>query len=165
MLRKERKNWVNMNVRKNMMLEKERNSFMLKKMKEIFFKWNIIFFKLINLRKKKIKISKINLCKNTYIYFYKNIKKLNILLKINKNSWDNKLNILSINFNGYNLNYDLIKKWKFSNNIFEKVYINLFIKLICGLIIKVLLNLLLKSVFYIKYNFININLQKKCLNI
>ena len=154
-----------MNMKTDMSLEKSRNSFILKKIKSIFFNWNIIFFKLVNLRKNKIKISKINLYKNTYIFFYKNLKKLNLLFKINKNIWENKLNVLSINYNGYNLNYNILKKWKFSNNIFEKVYINLYIKLICSLIIKVLLNLLLKSILYIKYNFINLDLQKKCLNI
>lgn len=112
MLKKEKKNWVNMNMKRKMSLEKVRNSFIEKKMKNIFFKWNIIFFRLYNLRKNKIKISKIN---------------------------------------ELDINYNILKKWRFSNILFEKVYINLYIKLICSLIIKVLMNLLLKSMFYIKF--------------
>lgn len=154
-----------MDIINNVSLDKSRNSFVLRKLKKIFFNWNIVFFKFLNLRKNKIQIIKINLYKNTFMFFFKNIKNLNLLYKVNKNIWDLKLNVLSINFNGFYLNYNIMKKWKFSNNIFEKIYINLFIKLICGLVIKILLNLLLKSLFFFKYNFININLQKKCLNI
>jgi len=161
MLKQERKNWVNMDMKNNINIEKSRDSFMLKKIKDIFFKWNIIFFKLTNLKKNKIKLSKIKLYKNTFIFYYKNIKKLNLLLKINKNIWENKINVLSINYNGYYLNYNVIVRWKFSNILFEKVYINLFIKLICGLIIKLLLNLLMKSLFFIKYNFIAVNMNFK----
>ena len=161
MLKQERKNWVNMDMKNNINIEKSRDSFMLKKIKDIFFKWNIIFFKLTNLKKNKIKLYKIKLYKNTFIFYYKNIKKLNLLLKINKNIWENKINVLSINYNGYYLNYNVIVRWKFSNILFEKVYINLFIKLICGLIIKLLLNLLMKSLFFIKYNFIAVNMNFK----
>jgi len=150
-----------MDMKNNINIEKSRDSFMLKKIKDIFFKWNIIFFKLKNLKKNKIKLSKIKLYKNTFIFYYKNIKKLNLLLKINKNIWENKINVLSINYNGYYLNYNVIVRWKFSNILFEKVYINLFIKLICGLIIKLLLNLLMKSLFFIKYNFIAVNMNFK----
>jgi len=150
-----------MDMKNNINIEKSRDSFMLKKIKDIFFKWNIIFFKLTNLKKNKIKLSKIKLYKNTFILYYKNIKKLNLLLKINKNIWENKINVLSINYNGYYLNYNVIVRWKFSNILFEKVYINLFIKLICGLIIKLLLNLLMKSLFFIKYNFIAVNMNFK----
>jgi len=150
-----------MDMKNNINIEKSRDSFMLKKIKDIFFKWNIIFFKLTNLKKNKIKLSKIKLYKNTFIFYYKNIKKLNLLLKINKNIWENKINVLSINYNGYYLNYNVIVRWKFSNILFEKVYINLFIKLICGLIIKLLLNLLMKSLFFIKYNFIAVNMNFK----
>ena len=157
MLITKKKNWVNVEVRKSLNLEKHLNSFMIKKLKDIFLKWNIIFFKLVNLRKNKIKISKINLYKNTFIFFFTNLKKLNIFLDVLKK----KINVLNINFNGYILNYDLLEKWNFSNILFEKIYINLYLKLICGLVIKVLLNLLLKSLIFIKYNFIN----KKCLNI
>lgn len=148
-----------MDMKNNINIEKSRDSFMLKKLKDIFFNWNIIFFKLTNLKKNKIKLSKINLYKNTFIFFFLNIKKLNLLLKINKNIWENKLNVLSINLNGYYLNYNVLVRWNFSNIIFEKVYINLFIKLICGLIIKVLLNLIIKSLFFIKYNFIAVNMH------
>lgn len=149
-----------MDIKYDINFEKSRDSFIIKKLKNIFLKWNIIFFKFINLKKKKIKISKINLHKNTYIFFYKNIKSFNFVLKRNRNIWEKKINILSINYNGYYMNYGVIEKWKFSINIIEKVYINLFIKLICGLIIKVLLNLIIKSLFYIRYNFINLHLYK-----
>ena len=70
--------------------------------------------------------------------------------------------MLSINYNGYYINYEIIKKLNFSNLIFEKVYINLIIKLICSLIIKVLLNILIKSILYlnIKYSLLNLEVQK-----
>lgn len=138
-----------------MSLEKGRNSFILKKIKKIFFTWNIIFFKLVNLRKNKIKITKIKLHNNTFIFFFNDINKLNYLFNLNVDLWENKMNVLSINYNGFYLNYFIVKKWKFSKNIFEKVYINFFIKLMCSLIIKLLLNLILKSMFYIRYNYIN----------
>lgn len=154
-----------MDMKNSINSEKIRDSFMVKKLKKIFLDWNIIFFKFINLKKNKIKLSKINLYKNTYIYFFKTIKKLNLFLKLNKSIWDNKINVLSINYNGYYLNYNVMVRWKFSNILFEKVYINLFIKLICGLIIKLLLNFIIKILMFIKYNFITINIQKKCLNI
>jgi len=50
-----------MDMKNNINIEKSRDSFMLKKIKDIFFKWNIIFFKLTNLKKNKIKLSKIKL--------------------------------------------------------------------------------------------------------
>lgn len=143
-----------------MSLEKGRNSFILRKIKDIFFNWNIIFFKLLNLRKNKIKITKIKLHNNTFVFFFKDINKLNLLLGNNSDLWEKKMNILSISYNGFYLNYFIMKKWKFSKNIFEKVYINFFIKLICSLIIKLLLNLILKSMFYIRFNYINLLLVK-----
>lgn len=157
---KEKKNWMNIDIKYDINFEKSRDSFIIKKLKNIFLKWNIIFFKLINLKKKKIKISKINLSKNTFIFFFKNIKNLNIVLQKNKTIWEKKINVLSINYNGYYINFNIIERWKFSKEIIEKIYINLFIKLICGLIIKILLNLIIKSLFYIRYNFITLNLQK-----
>lgn len=153
-----KKNWVSMELKNSLTIVKSRNSFMLKKLSNIFFNWNIIFFKYINLKKNKLNISKINLFKNTFIFFFKEFKKLNIFFQLNKNFLEKKINILSINYNGYYLSHNILSRWKFSNIIFEKVYINLFIKLICGVVISLLLLLLLKSLFFIKYNLINLNL-------
>ncbi len=150
----EKRNWIYMDIKNNINLERGRESFMLKKLQEIFLKWDINFFKITNLKKKKIKLSKINLYNNTFLFNFPNIKKLNIWLHTNKNILEKKLNVLNINYNGYNLNYNVILRWKFSKIIIEKVYINLFIRLICSLIIKVLLNIIIKSLLFIKYNYI-----------
>lgn len=148
-----KKNYVNFSVKNDLSIEKVRNSFILKKMKKIFFNWNIIFFKLINLRKNKIKIAKIKLYSNTYVFNYLNLKNLNKFFKLNKELIKKNINILGINYNGYYINYNLIKRWNFSNILFEKVFFNLFNKLILSLVIKILFVILYKLLYYIKFNF------------
>ena len=55
---KKKKNWINLDIKCNIDFEKGRDSFIINKLKQILFNWNIIFFKLSNLKKKKNKNNK-----------------------------------------------------------------------------------------------------------
>lgn len=156
---KVKNNVVTMDMNNDINLEFVRNSFMEKKLKKIILKWDISFFKLVNLRKHKLRLSKIKLFNNAYGFSFTDIKNLNKMFKLNENIFVKKINILSIINNGYYINYNILKSWKFSNILFEKIYINLLIKLIFGLIIVIFFLLLYKLLNYIRFSFLNYKLN------
>lgn len=157
--KKDNKNFITFSIKNTLSLEKVRNSFILEKLKNILFKWDINFFKLINLRKEKIKISKLLISKNTFFLPFFNLKKLDQFLKLNKEGINLNINIFEINLNGFYLNCNFLKRWNFSKIFFEKLFFNLFYELLLCQFIKMFYILLCKLLFYLKFNFIILKIK------
>jgi hypothetical protein len=155
----DKKNFISFGIKNELYLEKMRNSFILLKLKKIFVKWDINFFKLINLRKKKIKITKLNVSKNTYFFFFFKLKKLNYFFNFNKEGINNNINFFEINYNGFYLNYQFLKRWNFSNLFFGKVFFNFFFDLLLSLLLKFIYILLCKFLFFLRFNFIILKIK------
>ena len=153
-------NFVSLSMKNTLSLERVNNSFVLKKLKDIFFNWNIVFFKFINLRKNKINLLKLKLNKNSYLLNFNFMKSLNIYLFSNKILLENKINIEFITFNGYFLNNNFLKLNNYTNILFEKKYFFLFIYLFLGLWIKVLFFFYCKIIYHLRSNFLMLKIHK-----
>jgi len=147
-----KKNFVIFDMRNTLLLEKNRNSFIVRKIKKIFLNWNIDFFRWKNFQKNKINIAKINFYKNSFIFYFSNWTDLTILLNENKEIWKKKLIIKSVNYNGYFLNWNYLKKCK--EIFFEKYYFLFYINFLIEFMLKVIIILLLKVIYYIRFNYL-----------
>lgn len=149
--------------------------FSLNKLSDLFFYWELNFFKCKNsinyhnINKKVIQKYMLNsfsinnkiIYKENLLSFFLNFKKINIFLKLNQSNF----HINTLIYNGFYLNFYFLKNWCFSNKIFSISYFVFFLKRVLVFFFNLMSNLIFKMLFLLKFCFLPILKKKKCLNI